>query len=90
MSKEDNTTAIEIEPEATEVEVYPTEARLQQKAKEMDILSKTGVKHQPAKRSKKIEVGADDCGEDFKSIDSMIQDTDAHTIVYPKICNKLN
>ena len=48
--------------------LFPTEARIKQKAKEKRIKEETGEKHQPQKRKKTIHPGNDDCGEDFSSL----------------------
>ena len=48
-----------------ETEAYPTDARMKQKEREKKIKDETGEKHKPKKRSKIIQPGNDDCGEDF-------------------------
>eukprot|EP00975_Prorocentrum_lima_P063381 12891153-Prorocentrum_lima.AAC.1 len=47
---------------------FPTDSRMRQKAKEAVIKLETGKKHVPKSKPKYIEVGDDDCGEDFTSI----------------------
>ena len=70
----------EVRPEAEEVEVFPTEAHMKQKAKEKRILEETGEKHQPKKKIKIIHPGRDDCGEDFSSLDQTVGNSEAFTI----------
>ena len=49
----------EIAPEAAELEMYPTDARLRQKAKEKKVFEETGEKYKPVQRKKKNVAG---CG----------------------------
>ena len=58
----------EIKPEKDEVENYPTEARIRQKAKEKQHKLLTGEKPKPKKRARDIKPGYDDCGEDTTSL----------------------
>ena len=58
----------EIHPETSEVEVYPTDARIRQKEKHKHFKEVTGEKHKPKKKQKVIHPGKDDCGEDFSSM----------------------
>ena len=56
------------EKEQIEVEAFPTEARVGQKAQEQQHKLLIGEKHKPKSRQKEIEPGHDDCGEDMSSL----------------------
>ena len=55
-----------------EAKIYPTEARLKQKAR-LKEMKGTGII--PTKRIKDIEHGTDDCGDDISGLGKGYQDT---------------
>ena len=63
-----DTKEISPEKEHLEVDAFPTEARMRQKAEEKQHRLLTGEKHKPKSRQTEIHPGYDDCGEDTTSL----------------------